>query len=747
MRLLATLALAFALGLPAASAQQVCAGVEGTDFQRVTLRDVNALPDGSLAALNAGGANLTTTEIQGLLANDLVGETIEFTSVILSDPKLSGLANTNDAGIPNRVHYFVRDVTAFTDGPLGFGAQIVDNTGSGLSAQFFVGDIVTICGVVAPFTGTGGYSMQINPVDATSIQLTDDDPIDLGDPRIAPLGVSIGDLHTAIPGAPAGAETQINWNNYSDYVGGYVRLKGIQIVQGVPDANRPDVLYAGASGEAPFINQYDVSVCFRNDRLEDYFPAGTTPACVTDGPFNVPATGFANLQGFLIYQGDDGAFDYATPDAANFVINPILPEDLEITGAPPTINSFTAGPEGILSPSDPFPVEVAAQANGGATIAAVVVNYGSPSGGGAVTLEDGDGDGTFTGTIPPFAASGEFVNLTYTVTDTNGLNAFATTSYRVFEGPLTSITQIQETANGGEGDSPVGDIAGVAMNITAIVNDDFVDSSGNRTLILQEDPNFGQFTGIAAFVAIDDMVAVGDEITITQADINENFSFTRLENLTYTVTGSPGALGYFTIPSGSIANPDDAEKFESMLLRFVNVTITDVNADGDDTDDGFGEWQFTTGTEAEELRVDDLAEAIPQDYNIMNLVVGQEREFVQGFLYFSFGNFKLIPTDLMDVGPIGVANEDDLAQSSRLLQAFPNPTADVATFAYTLDATTEVQLAVYDVTGRQVALLVDGVQTGAQSVTFDASALAPGVYVYRLAAADRVETGKLVLAR
>ncbi|MEL6772571.1 MAG: T9SS type A sorting domain-containing protein [Bacteroidota bacterium] len=747
MRLLATLALAFVLGLPAASAQQVCSGTEGTDFQRVTLLDVNTLPDGSLAALNGGGANLETSQIQDLLANDLVGETIEFTAVILSDPKLSGLASTNDAGIPNRVHYFVRDVTAFDEGPQGYGAQIVDNTGSGLSAQFFVGDIVTICGVVAPFTGTGGYSMQINPVDANAIQLTDDDPIALDDPRLAPIGISIGDLHTTVAGAPAGAETQINWNNYTAFVGNYVRMEGIQIVQGVPDANRPDVLFAGASGDAPFINQYDVSVCYRNDRQADYFPAGTTPECVTDGPFNVPATGFANLQGFLIYQGDDGAFDYATPDAANFVINPILPEDLEITGAPPTINFFTAGPEGILSPNDPFPVEASVQANGDATIAAVVVNYGSPSGGGAVTLEDGDGDGTFTGTIPPFASAGEFVNLTYTVTDSNGINAFATTSYRVFDGPLTSITQIQETANGGEGDSPVGDIDAVAMNIVAIVNDDFVDDAGNRTLILQEDPNFGQFTGIAAFVDIAAAVQVGDEITITEANINENFGFTRLENLTYTVTNAgAGAYGYFTIPSGSIANPDDAEKFESMLLRFESVTITDVNADGDDTDDGFGEWQFTTGTEAEELRVDDLAEAFETDYNINNLTVGQQRDFVQGFLYFSFGNFKLIPTDAADVG-MAVAGEDDLVQGSRLIEAYPNPTTDAATFVYTLDAATDVQLAVYDVTGRRVALLVDAVQTGEQRVRFDASDLAPGVYVYRLAAADRVETGKLILAR
>ena len=94
-----------------------------------------------------------------------------------------------------------------------------------------------------------------------------------------------------------------------------------------------------------------------------------------------------------------------------------------------------------------------------------------------------------------------------------------------------------------------------------------------------------------------------------------------------------------------------------------------------------------------------------------------------------------------------VAGEDDLLQGSGLIEAYPNPTTDAATFVYTLDAATDVQLAVYDVTGRRVALLVDAVQTGEQRVRFDASDLAPGVYVYRLAAADRVETGKLILAR
>jgi hypothetical protein len=59
-----------------------------------------------------------------------------------------------------------------------------------------------------------------------------------------------------------------------------------------------------------------------------------------------------------------------------------------------------------------------------------------------------------------------------------------------------------------------------------------------------------------------------------------------------------------------------------------------------------------------------------------------------------------------------------------------------------------VQLKVYNVLGQEVATLVDGVVTAGQHlVSFNASNLASGVYLYRIAAGTFVSTRKMVLVK
>ena len=59
-----------------------------------------------------------------------------------------------------------------------------------------------------------------------------------------------------------------------------------------------------------------------------------------------------------------------------------------------------------------------------------------------------------------------------------------------------------------------------------------------------------------------------------------------------------------------------------------------------------------------------------------------------------------------------------------------------------------VRLAVYDLLGHEVALLVDGYQqAGSHLVTFDARRLSSGVYFYRLTAGGSVKTRKMTLVR
>ena len=83
-----------------------------------------------------------------------------------------------------------------------------------------------------------------------------------------------------------------------------------------------------------------------------------------------------------------------------------------------------------------------------------------------------------------------------------------------------------------------------------------------------------------------------------------------------------------------------------------------------------------------------------------------------------------------------------------LAPSAPNPAATTATLAYELPEAATVRLRVYDTLGRVVATLVDEDRgPGRYEVELDASALASGVYVYRLVAGDFSATRRLTVAR
>jgi hypothetical protein len=77
--------------------------------------------------------------------------------------------------------------------------------------------------------------------------------------------------------------------------------------------------------------------------------------------------------------------------------------------------------------------------------------------------------------------------------------------------------------------------------------------------------------------------------------------------------------------------------------------------------------------------------------------------------------------------------EGQVPTSFKLRQNYPNPFNPSTTIAFDLDRSEFVRLSIYDVSGREIAVLVDGQQpAGAYRVTFDASGLASGMYLYRL---------------
>ena len=78
----------------------------------------------------------------------------------------------------------------------------------------------------------------------------------------------------------------------------------------------------------------------------------------------------------------------------------------------------------------------------------------------------------------------------------------------------------------------------------------------------------------------------------------------------------------------------------------------------------------------------------------------------------------------------------------------PNPFNPSTVISYQWPVADIVKLAVYDITGRKVTELVNGWRNaGVHDVTFDASHLASGVYLYRLEAGDFNASGKMVLMK
>ena len=83
-----------------------------------------------------------------------------------------------------------------------------------------------------------------------------------------------------------------------------------------------------------------------------------------------------------------------------------------------------------------------------------------------------------------------------------------------------------------------------------------------------------------------------------------------------------------------------------------------------------------------------------------------------------------------------------------LEQNYPNPFNPGTTIAFTLPRASDVKLGVYDLLGREVAVLVQGRREGGtHAVTLDARGMASGMYLYRLEAGGAVHVRSLLVIR
>jgi hypothetical protein len=108
---------------------------------------------------------------------------------------------------------------------------------------------------------------------------------------------------------------------------------------------------------------------------------------------------------------------------------------------------------------------------------------------------------------------------------------------------------------------------------------------------------------------------------------------------------------------------------------------------------------------------------------------------------------------LSDPDDFTVSNEEETRfetpSAITLEQNYPNPFNPTTNISFSLPSTQRVTLKVYDMLGREVATLLNNetVSSGTRTVSFNASRLASGIYIYRLVGGNSVITKKMTLIK
>jgi len=97
---------------------------------------------------------------------------------------------------------------------------------------------------------------------------------------------------------------------------------------------------------------------------------------------------------------------------------------------------------------------------------------------------------------------------------------------------------------------------------------------------------------------------------------------------------------------------------------------------------------------------------------------------------------------------IELESKPDLPKNFAVTGVYPNPFNPETVIRFQLPVASNLNLTVYDVSGRVVAELVNSnYDAGIHEITFDGSGLPSGVYIYRLTAGEYTASGKMVLLK
>ncbi len=478
-------------------------------------------------------------------------------------------------------------------------------------------------------------------------------------------------------------------------------------------------------------------------------------------PAPIAGTVLEYVRGYIQNRNNVSGF----PNA--MIIMPCDPPDVKVALFPPIISNIVRNPV-LVAPGQDVTVQVKIKDPDG-TVASAKLFWRKNSGVNTEVAMTSTTDSTYQAVIPSqtdscvidffIQAVDNQSNVATTPTDTSRNRYF----YLVLNRPLT-IQDVQYSPFGGN----FSGYNGYSVTVSGVVTADTSDIPVGPQVIIQN--GTGPWSGIRIFGTDALLLNRGDSVTVTGI-VNENFSQTQIGNssssaaIVVNATGrnvpaaqliSTADIG--TKPSGTVS----AEQWESVLVKYANVTVTDENADGGAGPNVTGNSNFGEILVADQSGVNTRVELQDGNHPYHNfweaglenlpirVVPGNKFDELTGVMYFSFSNYKLIPRKEDDfVGyTTSVKNENLSLLDYKLAQNYPNPFNPSTRINFTIKEEGLVNLKIFNLLGQEVATLVsENKIPGNYSAIFNAGNLPSGIYFYRLDSNGFSQTKKMMLIK
>ncbi|HMQ70370.1 MAG TPA: T9SS type A sorting domain-containing protein [Ignavibacteria bacterium] len=134
----------------------------------------------------------------------------------------------------------------------------------------------------------------------------------------------------------------------------------------------------------------------------------------------------------------------------------------------------------------------------------------------------------------------------------------------------------------------------------------------------------------------------------------------------------------------------------------------------------------------------------------LNFRLGPENPYTK-LSIFEDGKIREVPANAElteDNNPAGNLVSSAVPAEYALLQNYPNPFNPETKINFDLPSSSDVKLSVYDITGKEIALLVnEKLEPGTYSFKWNGTGFASGMYFYRIQSGDFVQTRKMVLIK